>query len=347
MDYKSFDIEDFMTDQSFLNYYLGANPADVKFWVEWLKINPEKAEIIAQAKYKLDIIYNKLPDNEYDEEYAKFKKNISLIKPYKNIDDTVIREMPGWRSYSRLVAGLSLLIVFSLLYYTWQSQNSTESLSESELPKSNMIEKYANKGQKNTIVLKDGSKIKLNSGSKIRFPENFEEDKREVFLEGEAYFEVEHNASQPFIVNSGGIRTKVLGTSFNIKNIESHNKVEIALVTGKVEIVKNASHEKVTLSPNELLEVDNETNDMSKRSFEPSKELGWKDGIIQFKEAKTDEITEVLENWYDTKIVIKNTPSNKGFTGEFDNESLETVLQGLSFSIGFNYKLEGNTVIIY
>ena len=347
MDYKNYDIEDFVTDRSFINYYLGTNQVDIEFWQEWINKNQDKAELINQVKSQLNIIYHKLPDNEYEEEFVKFKNTISSTKHTENIDSTVLRKFPKRWTYIRLVAGLVLLIVSSILYLTWKRQNASENISFTNLSNSILIEKYAYRGQKNTIILKDGSKIKLNSDSKIRFPENFNDSIREVQLEGEAFFEVEHDSLRPFIVKSGGIRTKVLGTSFNIKNFKSHNKVEIALVTGKVEVVQKSSQHIITLSPNELLEVNNETNNILKRSFEPVNELGWKDGIIQFKKAKINEIIEVLESWYDIEIEYRKSPNNKGFTGEFDNESLETVLKGLSFSIGFDFELEGNKVTIY
>ncbi len=347
MDYKDFDIEDFITEQSFINYYLGTNRTDVEFWEEWVKRNQEKSELIIEAKSRLDDIFIKLPDDEYKEEYSRFQKSNWITESPKIKGTIVVRKIPGWCSLNRVAAVVVLLVVGSLLYYTRDIQNSNKNSVDCKLSSCNMIEKYARRGQKNTIVLKDGSKIKLNSGSTIGFPENFNGKTREVFLEGEAFFEVEHDAIRPFIVISGGIRTKVLGTSFNIKSPKSHNKVEVALVTGKVEVIQDASQEKITLSPNELLEVNHETNIVSKRSFEPRNELGWKDGIIQFKEAKINEIEEVLESWYDIEIQFKQIPINKGFTGEFDNESLETVLQGLSYSIGFQFQFEGNKVIIF
>ncbi|WP_020529867.1 FecR family protein [Flexithrix dorotheae] len=347
MDYKNFDIEDFITEQSFINYYLGTNLTDIEFWEEWVKRNPDKSELIIEAKSRLDDIFIKLPDNEYEEEYSRFQKSIGITNSAPTKINPVVRKMPGWWSLNKVAAVVAFLVVCSLLYFTRNVQDSGKNLAEAELSEPKIIEKFARRGQKNTIVLKDGSKIKLNSGSKIEFPENFGEKTREVFLEGEAFFDVEHDATRPFIVNSGGVRTKVLGTSFNIKNSKTHNKVEVALVTGKVEVFQQVSQEKITLAPHELLEVNSETNRVVKRNFEPGNELGWKDGIIQFKEAKLNEIEEVLESWYDIEIQFKQIPHNKGFTGEFDNESLETVLQGLSYAIGFKFKLEGNKVTIY
>lgn len=206
------------------------------------------------------------------------------------------------------------------------------------------------KGQKSTIVLPDGSKVKLNSDSYLEYRENFRSE-REVRLVGEAFFDVVHDSAHPFIVHSGDVTIRVLGTSFNVQAFPFEESMSVAVVTGRV-FVENASagfsSRQGVLLPREMVRIDHKTGTFEKGIYDPEAMLAWKDGILTFDKASFNEIVDRLERWYGVKFVIKRTrPITRGFTGRYENPSLKLVLEGMSFSSEFKFEIKGDTVVIY
>ncbi len=186
-------------------------------------------------------------------------------------------------------------------------------------------------GQKLNIVLPDGSKVKLNAGSKIEYPEHFSDTLREVKLIGEAFFDVVHNPEKPFIVKTGTLITKVLGTSFNIEAYEDLEAIKVTLATGKVALSNNS--ESATLSPSEQAVFNRQKQAIAVRGVNITKYIEWKDGVLRFENAPLKDIVTQLERWYNVDIVLdaeKNQACH--FTGTYKNQSLRSVLKSLMFS---------------
>ncbi len=202
-------------------------------------------------------------------------------------------------------------------------------------------------GQKLTIKLSDGSTVKINSGSTLKYPESFKHDRREVYLEGEAFFEVQRDENRPFIVHSKKLETIVLGTSFNIRAYKEDEKVEVAVVTGKVKVKRESTDNdsEVVLLPSEMVIVDK--LEMEKIEFTPEKVISWKDNIIHFEKASFEEVTKILERWYGVTFIMETGGVKGRFEGSFQNLSLEEVLKGLNYTTKFDFKIEGDIVRIY
>jgi ferric-dicitrate binding protein FerR (iron transport regulator) len=152
--------------------------------------------------------------------------------------------------------------------------------------------------------LADGTIVWLNSDSKLRYPVDFNTDERRVFLSGEAYFEVAHNANKPFIVDVEDSKIKVLGTSFNVRAYDIENKVVATLVTGSVKM-NTKSKNQVIMFPGEQCVV-NEKGDLDKRKVDVSLFTSWKDGRLKFKHQTLEEIMNTLYRWYDIEVVYEN-----------------------------------------
>ena len=214
------------------------------------------------------------------------------------------------------------------------------------------IEKVNSSGHRSKIVMRDGTKIFLNAESKISYSdEKYGVELREIYLEGEAYFEVAKNADVPFIVKTKKLSTTALGTAFNIRAFNDESSSQISLAEGKVKVSKidgnnSNSNENIFLLPDE--EVQLNQDNLIKRKFNTDKVLSWKDGIIYFNETDFTDAVRVLERWYNVKFELNNTgniSSLKG-TGTFKNESLENVLKALSYSLQFKYTIDNNIVNI-
>jgi ferric-dicitrate binding protein FerR (iron transport regulator) len=184
-------------------------------------------------------------------------------------------------------------------------------------------------GQKLILSLPDGSDITLNGDSKLKYPQEFESRIREVYLEGEAFFNIVHDSSKPFIVHTKNISTTVLGTKFNVHAFTNSDEFSVALVEGMVEVTnkeKNDIKGNIILKPNQKL-VYNSTNDVSEvRGFEYLQEVGWKDNILVFNDEPLEKVFTRLELAYGIKFELSNKAYSKiKITIKFESSTLTTV----------------------
>ena len=200
-------------------------------------------------------------------------------------------------------------------------------------------------GTQTKLTLADGTGVWLNSGSVLRFPASFNSfNERRVELDGEGYFEVSKNETKPFIVNASQLDVRVYGTSFNVSAYSDYNTTTVALVEGKVSLVKKYNgkdRELIILNPNDVVEynlVENKMHHFSSQRMD--KYIGWKDGYIIFYGDPIKNVIQKLEKWYNVDIVINDKSLNHyKFTATFVDESLEQVLNLLSLSSSMEYKI--------
>jgi ferric-dicitrate binding protein FerR (iron transport regulator) len=233
-------------------------------------------------------------------------------------------------------------------------------------------------GSKSQIILPDGTKVKLNSGSRISYPPVFSDGIRQVNIEGEAYFDVAEDSNKPFIVNASAISIKVLGTSFNVKSYAEENIIETTLVEGSIEIYTNLTKNTIetgkapiaVLKPNEKatyikdlsqLNISGNLNNQEmapvrsnkagikiEKEIETSLITAWKDNSLRFKGEKFHDIATKFERWYNVKIEIQNSALNEEtFTGQFDTETIEHALDAMKLTASFNYTISKNEITIF
>ncbi len=251
--------------------------------------------------------------------------------------------------FSKLTVGLtflSLIAVSGFIYF--QPKLTNESLHGREVK---FLSKTINRGQKYTMKLSDGTMVKLNSESEIHYPQNFSDSLRIIEFKGEAFFEVADDPTRPFVIRTGSINTTVLGTSFNIKTNNNADDFEVAVVTGSVKVSRESpdhSLDERYLTPNQQAVFSSKHNTFRVQNFDAEKVLAWVNGILVFENSSLEEITKKLENWYGVEIDATglNQRILKGYTGNYKDKSLETVLNGISFVLGFEYEIRGKKVII-
>jgi ferric-dicitrate binding protein FerR (iron transport regulator) len=173
-----------------------------------------------------------------------------------------------------------------------------------------------------------------------------------VELEGEAFFEVSTDEKRPFIVKTKYLDIKVLGTSFNVQTINDTDETRIALIKGKVEIIeKNNSIKDIKsyiLTPNQAISYNKKSGFINRvLNFNELEEIGWKDGVIYFKNANLNEVIKRLEKWYNVNIEVVKKPHFKwSYNGIFRDQSLQNVLESMGYSQEFDYVIEDKEVII-
>lgn len=228
-------------------------------------------------------------------------------------------------------------------------------------------------GMKTRIRLSDGTMMWLNAGSTVKYPQKFGEKTREVYLSGEAYFDVQRDANRPFVIRTDKMNIRVLGTSFNVRSYSDEDFSETALISGAVEVTVQESgvERKVVLKPSEKLVVrkpavektkegkdiqvagNRDLIEQTKVSVVPAMNSGlvvetaWLSNQLVFQNETMESISRRLERWYGTTIIIeKPSLSTLRFSGRADNLPLEKLLSVLKEIRPFEYTVQGDTVII-
>lgn len=196
------------------------------------------------------------------------------------------------------------------------------------------------------LTLADGTAIVINAESNLRFPVKFSGQNREVWLEGEAYFEVAHNSKQPFILHVNHTTVKVLGTSFNVMAYQNEKNTEITLVKGSVDVGVAGRHE--LLVPGNQFVVNNSTLQTENRKVDVFQYISWKEGMLRFDDLPLEQLMNRLSRWYDISFEFRREElKQRLFSGGFKKyEQLERVLQMIQETNDVNFQVVGNKVII-
>lgn len=203
-------------------------------------------------------------------------------------------------------------------------------------------------GKSVTLVLSDGSKTIINAGSSLRYPKTFLEGKgREVYLEGEAYFEVASNPEEPFKVISNHIKTQVLGTKFNVSAYPKDRNENIVLLEGSVQVSTVELDQERILEPNEMAVFQKSKNSLHSAKTNAMNHIAWTKGIMLFRNEKFSTIQRKLERHYNIEINCKDKDLlEQSFTGRFRNESIEEVFKTFQRATPFNYNINDNKITI-
>jgi ferric-dicitrate binding protein FerR (iron transport regulator) len=207
-------------------------------------------------------------------------------------------------------------------------------------------------GHQALLTLSDGTKVWLNAGSKLIFPSVFEAGKREVFVEGEAFFDVTKNPEKPFIVVTKGLNIQVFGTSFNVMAYPDEEVIETVLVTGKVQLERNDfslfKKEKVMLHPGQYAGLKKNGLKLEVKDVDVESFISWKQGWYKLDKLPLSDVVSKLERYYNIKVVIidKELELLK-ITGKLDlNANLNQVMDNLAEAVKIRYKIEQNTILI-
>lgn len=199
-------------------------------------------------------------------------------------------------------------------------------------------------GGEYALQLSDGTKVWLNAVSELEFPVRFLGDERVVRLSGEAYFEVARDEAHPFVVEVGGVRTRVLGTSFNIQAYGNEQAVHTALLNGKVQV--EAAGKIVLLEPGTEAVWEKGTSEITKRKVNVADVIAWRDGEFVFAEEDIEVMMRMLARWYEIEFVFDGGRQEKHtFSGRMSKyNSLSEVLEMITFAGGPAFRQEGKVI---
>jgi transmembrane sensor len=208
-------------------------------------------------------------------------------------------------------------------------------------------------GKKSELFLADGTKVWLNAGSRLAFPSRFTKNTREVFLEGEACFEVANNIKQPFVVKAGNLDVRVLGTHFNVSAYPADATVETVLLEGSVSLEKpkafGLGKNEVVLKPNQKGSFKKEESEITVTDeTDVDLYIAWTYGWLKYERESLSSVLRKVERYYNVEIQLPaNYPGDDLITGKLDlKESLDAVMVVLADASRFKYRINGNNVFI-
>ena len=307
----------------------------------------------AKLKEALDLIDDSELDECLESTWENYNTNECNKRAYQEVLNNVSQEIVAERStkkYSlpiykrllRIAAVILLPLLLTLTLVLYHQNTGYEKLISQEYRVS------AEKGERSTLILPDGTKVILNSSSTISYQASFQKENRLVHLSGEAYFEVTRDSEGcPFIVRTDAADIKVLGTSFNVCSNPGDDFFETSLVRGSVEILPAQKNcKKMILKPNQKVRLNKLTNQWVLSNTDLWMETAWRRGDLVFRSQPLSSVIERLESYYGVTIQIEGTYPEGLFTGSFHEADVNPVLVNLQQHYNFTYAKNGNKIKI-
>jgi len=266
---------------------------------------------------------------------------------YQDIEALGMGSRHGSRTLLLVAASLAVLVAFAALLYT-----QVPAVRDAVNPVK-YVTASTPVGGVRQVTLPDGSRIWLNAAASLRYPQEFRGGSREVFLQGEAFFDVAQDTKHPFVIHSGKIRTIVLGTRFDVQAYPSDDHVQVAVESGKVAVsvtdTARGGSGTVILTANQLGHYEKSTMKLTTETVKhPGDYSSWRTGMLVFEQSSMDQVLLALERAYDIRFVLANPAiASCRITGHFDvHQPVKDVIESICLSIGATYKIDKSRVTI-
>lgn len=301
---------------------------DNKRIVDWKRSLPENEMIYDQLKFHFDTS-GSLPDDfnpDVDKAYAQVTGNASINRRRLK----VLSFNFAWKAAAILI--VAFLGWWMVARYTTPVVNNLLVVTTSDT-------------SHRMVKLPDGSRIWINTKSTFQYPKTFA-SKREVFLSGEAYFEIAHDSLHPFIVHAANTETRVLGTRFNLRSYNSEKQIVVSLTEGKVTF-GNASNTTITLMPNEKAIFNKETLRFSKAMVENTNYMAWKTKQLFFERQPLEQVMKTLSEVYSIQYRFENEASkNRLITASFVQQPVHEIMKAIALSSDVSIELSQQIYLI-
>jgi len=329
--YLAFDAEDFAADERFIAWVKNPTEENQHFWKSWLASNPEKEEAVLQARKMVAAIdFYQYPKNEasFQKVWQQVQANKSGVSEKSSRSGKVI-SIKHWYG---VAASLLLLLTVSFGVYQYlQPKTYVTGFQE-----------------KQEILLPDGSLVYLNANSTLRLASDWEVQ-REVWLDGEAFFEIEkieagQKMGSRFIVHTREVDVEVLGTKFNVQ--QRREKTQVVLNSGKVKLNMPGLDKEMLMSPGELVELSH-SEGLVKKLVEPQAYSAWKDNKLVFDNVSLDDIAVLLEENYGYEVEIQpQSLAEKRFKGSSPADNLNVLFVSLEATLDVKISKGKNSILI-
>lgn len=313
-------------------YFAGdITEAEISELAGWIRNNVQLSDWWEEEFEKSD---TDIPLALRDKMFARIKAEVLKEQPAmkRTLDKTLV---PAWAKWAAMIC-----IPICIAFFTY----NILSISNADKNRSPFMVK-ANKGDKATVVLPDGTDVILNSASQLSYLSDFGRNERRVHLEGEGYFKVAHDARRTFIVQVGELEVKVMGTVFNVCAYSNDQDVTVVLLEGKVGVYTPSTS--ATLSPGEKINYNKSTRKLSTEKVYPDDYVSWTKGNLYFQNESLENIMKALSRVYDVTICIDSPKiSEERFTGTIPGGGIQNALNIIMLTSPFRYEVEDSVIIL-
>lgn len=353
--YKEYSTDDFIADDSFIHWVKFPNEELESFWSEFIAENPDKLMEIEEAIRFLKLLRDQTPTLPADRLlglHQQINDRIDVPVSASTVHQIMSSRSRRIRTYFYAAAatiGLLAIASWALMRLQATEGAAPTVVVTKDYSTSHLLEHVIPRGKRSRITLGDGTQIWVNADSKLKYPNDFmARATRDVYLEGEAYFDVAPDSLHPFIVHVQGVEVKVLGTSFNIKGYEGEPKIEATLVHGKISIEGDSAYDHITLAANQRAVFLKENKRLVvENNVETDTYTAWRKGVLVFEDEPLSEIFPILQRTFNVTIHTSDAASlDCRFTAKISNKSLEEVLELFRTSDKIRYTIVANDVYI-
>ncbi len=247
----------------------------------------------------------------------------------------------GWITWMTRAAAILFIPLLSFFLYTVSKKDIAP--GEYAQLSVNYMEVISPVGSRTVLQLSDGTEVHLNFGSKLKYPQIFTGDTREVTLEGEGYFDVAHNPDKPFIVKTERLNIKALGTAFNVLSYADDHVIQTTLVEGKVMLEKKLPEGKTktlgVLVPGQHVNFNTKTGKMKSTKGSVEKYIAWREGKMVFDETPITEVAQQLKRKYNVDIEVKDDIKDYTYSVTLMDEPLMQIIELMTIATPVSYKV--------
>jgi transmembrane sensor len=385
--YIKYSTEEFILDDDFMKWVLHPTHETDRYWNNFLKNHPEKKQQVKEAVFMIKAIRAVEPafsQQRFDQVYNNAQPSSTPVRKigwmvakiaavflllvsiggvwyYLQTDK---QDFPvELATTEQLEKGRVILPDGTISEFeTEQTQirqttsgeltinSDTVAIDEGSAKsgKASMTQVIIPYGKRSNITLADGTRIWLNSGSQLTYPVHFTGNSREVYLAGEAFFEVESDPAKPFHVITGDMKIRVTGTKFNVTSYAGDQTTQAVLLSGKVSAAKNQRFARpVELQLGERIVYNKQEDNIEKDRVDVELYASWVNGYLRFENEPVENIFKKLERYYNKNILTEKLSGQPKFTGKLDlADDLEKVLKNIGFSASFSVDCENDVYLI-
>jgi transmembrane sensor len=319
------------------------NEQELRTLLQWLKSTDDYSCIdVVDDFLRKELDHSvSYPTNSHVEE---LREEVSEL--FKKINSRSQTFVVAKRKKSRYIWGFAAAAAVALVFVLYGlTRHSTEKTDQPSALAFTIIQ--TTKGERKECVLADGTKLTVNSESKVVIPDSYNKGSRQVHINGEVFFDVKHDASQPFTVISNGTSIKDIGTAFNVRSYAEDATMSVTVTTGKVRVNIQPEDMFMTLSRNERLEYNKENGSMSKSLLTENNYTKWTCGVLYFNDTPIRDVVKIINRAYNRKVILQANDPNMKISGKHDNKSLEAVIEAICFTTGLRSRVAGNAIILY
>ncbi len=294
-------------------------------------------EVHVTKKPDLKILFEKIKERTHPETILHSPNTQFLITEIEDLKSNYHVLRKRLLTALAIAASIAMLIALGSIYIINRNQVFRKTYTENIAPK----------GQKSHVILPDGTKVYLNSGSVIRYDNFFGKKYRKLKLIGEAFFEVTPQEKLPFVINTDDIEVTVVGTKFNVMAYPEDEIVETIVAEGKVSVMELHNQSSLLIGANQKATFHKNTQLLLLNDVNPGLYISWKNNLLTFDNENFADVIKKLERWYDVSIQVEGTDSIKDrFTMTIKSESLREVLELISLTTNIEYTIKANQVTI-